>query len=80
MIGYTRIIVIIPAYDVHVLIAGIPVERIACLVGGPHPDQIVETVVHGKSLEHEAVKGFAGAWALVAPPEPFAGSFMKRPQ
>ena len=59
VVGFTRVVIVVAAHNVHVFIARIPVESVARFVGGPHPNQVVQTFLVHENIEHELVQSNA---------------------
>ena len=78
MVRFARVVIVVAAYNVHVFVAGVPVQSIGRLVGCPHPDQVVQPLLVHEGVEHELVQRHAGFGTVRAPPEPCPARFVQR--
>lgn len=66
----------IHADNIHNFITGVPIWR----DGIPHPNEVVQAMFVGQTVEKQVIEGFARLSALCAPPEPATFCLVKRPE
>ncbi|MNI37230.1 hypothetical protein D3C73_913140 [compost metagenome] len=68
----------IHTYNIHIVIARIPVLRVDRVRSSPYPDEIIQLMITGKTIVHDTIKPFGRLRPLGSPPEPAPLCFMQR--